>query len=312
MSQTTTEPGSRGRRGARFALAVVAALCALGALAGTAGATGSQQQGDSGYAGLSITKQTDPAGDPTVFNFKVEFTAHPGDACAEDPDPAIVGCRDGNEVPVPATFTLTGGQTKDFGHIHKGYYTVSELTQSGWKLVDIQCAPTDADPNDAYQVDLTAGSVKIELSNGETKGCTFKNTKEAPPVPPTVRPPDETISGTPPTPVAPAQSVLPITLRPGSARLAAPALCVSRRYSLTVTGGPVKSVSWWVNGRYIKRTPARNGHQQVFRTTFLPGAHLTRVQARVTFASNSTVRSRTLNATIRRCSPAVVRPQFTG
>lgn len=299
MSHTTTRAGFRWRS-ARIALATVVSLMAMGAAAGAAQATGGSSDNDEGFANLTISKQTDPVGDPTVFTFKVEFAPHAGDS----------GVTDSNEVAAPETFTLTGGQTIDFGQIHKGFYTVKEQTQSGWELVDIQCTPPDPDPADAYQIDLSLGSVVVELSNGESKHCTFVNRKAATPVTPL--PPDETVSGSQAATSTPGIAVLPVTVRPGAAQLAAPARCVSRRYSVAVRGSRVKSVSWYVNGRYIKRTTARNSRQRLFTTSFLPGAHMTRVQARVTFASNTTPATRTLNTTIRRCSPAVVRPQFTG
>lgn len=301
MSHTTMKPSPRWH-GVRVAFATLVALVAMAAAAGAAQATGGQE-GDENFANLSITKQTDPVGDPTVFNFKVEYAPQPNDS----------GVPDSNEVPHPETFTLKGGETIDFGPIHKGFYTVSELTPSGWKLVDIQCTatPPDTDPNDAFVIDLANGSARIELSDGESKHCTFVNRKDAPPVPPAPVTPDETISGSQTTSSAPAISVLPTIVRPGSARLFAPSACVSRRYTVRVRGSRVRSVSWYLNGNFVKRTTARSG-QRLFAIQFSPGSTIQRVQARISFASNTTPRTRTLNTTIRRCAPAVVSPQFTG
>jgi hypothetical protein len=59
-----------------------------------------------------------------------------------------------------------------------GFYTVKEQTASGWKLVDISCdTGGDPDPKDVTQVDLSAGSARIELSASENKSCTFTNQK---------------------------------------------------------------------------------------------------------------------------------------
>jgi hypothetical protein len=287
MSHRTTRSERRGR-GARVVLATVLALAtmAVGATAANA-------------ATFSITKKTDVP-TTTVFNFKVDYQAFANDSGpnASDTQP-------------PATFTLTSGETKTFDQVHKGWYTVSELTADGWKLVDISCAPQDPQPSDAYKIDLGAGSVGIELSPEESKACTFTNNQVVVPGPT----PGPGPSGGAPVTAAgqtPAVSVLPTAVRPSAARLSAPTSCVSRRYTVKVSGSPVRSVRWYVNGHFVRTTRATKSGQRLFTTQFSPGANLQRVQARVTFASGASPVTRSLQVTVRRCSPSAVRPQFTG
>jgi hypothetical protein len=70
-------------------------------------------------------------------------------------------------------------------------------------------------------------------------------------------------------------------------------------------------VTWYANGRLIRRVQATRGQRRF--TATLPATVATqRIVARVVFTSASTVSSRVLRATVRRCAPASVRPRFTG
>jgi hypothetical protein len=353
----------------RMAAALAIALGAVMMTASTASA-----------ASFTITKKTDPAGDPASFNFTWEGVKQ------GDPNASMGSGQ----------FTLTDGQSQTITTGGPGFYTVKEQTASGWKLVDISCdTGGDTDPKDATQIDLSAGSARIELSASENKSCTFTNRK-----PGTLRirkvtspagsstpftfdvssslgqpfsiadqgvqeytvdpgtyqvteraadgwtltgagcdDSDSSMSGatvnanvaagetvtctfnnmqstvpvtapvvqTPP----PGQGVAPIQARPASARLVAPSRCVSRRYTVAVSGSPVRSVSFWVNGKRVRTVRARTG-QRRFSVTLGINRRVAKVRARVTFANNATPSSRVLRATIRRCAPAAVRPQFTG
>jgi Prealbumin-like fold domain len=332
-------------------------------------------------ASFTITKKTEPAGDPASFNFTWEGVKQ------GDPN-ASMGSGD---------FTLTDGQSTTVTTRGAGFYTVKEQTPSGWKLVDIQCENgNDPDPKDATQIDLSGGSARIELSAEENKSCTFTNRKPgtlrirkvtapAGSTTPftfdvssslgqpfsiadqgvqeyTVDPgtyqvteratdgwtlagagcddTDSSISGatvnanvaagetvtctfnntqnqaavTPPAPVVqpPGQGVLPRPeLRPASARLVAPKRCVTRTYTVAVSGSPVRSVSFWVNGKRVRTIRAHTG-QRRFSVTLGINRRVAKVRARVTFRNNATPSSRVLSATVRRCAPAAVKPQFTG
>ena len=95
------------------------------------------------------------------------------------------------------------------------------------------------------------------------------------------------------------------------AALQAPRACVSRRYTVTVAGGPVRSVTFSVNGRRVRTLTARPG-QRRFSVRLSPRQAVDRVVARVRFRSNASPQSRTLRATVRRCARAGVSPEFTG
>ena len=86
---------------------------------------------------------------------------------------------------------------------------------------------------------------------------------------------------------------------------------MSRRYTLTVRGGRVRSVTFSVNGRRVATVRARPG-QRRFSVRLGPRAAVDRIVARVSFRENTSPRTRTLRATVRRCATAQARPQFTG
>ena len=304
----------------RMAAALAIALGAIMMMASTASA-----------ASFTITKKTEPAGDPTSFNFSWEGVKQ------GDPN-ASMGSGE---------FTLTDGQSQTVTTRGPGFYTVKEQTASGWKLVDIDCdTGGDPDPGDATKIDLSDGSARIELSSQEDKSCTFTNRKpgtlrirkatspagsttpftfdvstslgqpfsiadqgvqeysvEPGAYQVTERPTDgwtlsggtcddgdsswmgatltanvaagETVTCTfnntqnvvaAPAPVvtpqAPRQGVAPVQVRPASASLVAPRRCVTRTYTVAVSGSPVRSVSFWVNGKRVKTLRARTGQRR--------------------------------------------------
>jgi len=346
-------------------------------------------------AKLTLGKEVQPAGDQTSFTFKIDWKA----IGADQPGPDA-------KFP-PATVDLKGGETQVFAGIHKGEYTISEMTPTGWKVVAINCFenPPDPQPEDRPKTDVANGSVSLELSSTEDKGCTFVNRKDStlrvvkrtnpagstasfafagpdgafslvgdnavtewtvePGAYPVTEQPtagwslsgivcddaDSTISGatatanvsagetvtctftnaqvitldqapggsgnlsvTTPTPtITPNVGVKGTNARPtpARARLLAPKSCVSRRFTVAVEGGPVRSVTFYVNGRRVSTVRAK-GNQRRFTTTLSAAVAVSKVRARVTFKPGATQRGRTLSTTIRRCSRGAVRPQFTG
>jgi hypothetical protein len=256
-------------------------------------------------ATLTVTKKTTTA-DTTSFGFHVDFTPFPND----NPGPF--------KFP-PTDFTLTNGTSKTFSDLHKGFFTVTENVPAGWKLNSIDCTK-DPDPADAPVI--TGNKVKVELSAAENKTCVFTNEKTPAPTAP------EQPSGSspsPPAPAAPAPSgtaptgtapppqsaVSPERVVSARAALQAPRACVSRRYTVTVTGGPVRSVTFSVNGRAVRTVTARP-QQRRFTLALGVRSAVDRVVARVRFRSNASPRTRTLRATVRRCAQAGVSPEFTG
>jgi hypothetical protein len=278
---------SVARRAVRTALAAVAACLALGVAAQAAQAA----------ATITITQRTQPAGDPAAFSFHLTGPACPG-------------------TETDVTFQLRDGQSQAIPLCRGQAFKVTQAAKAGWRLVDIQCVatPPDPDPEDAFIIDIPSATATIELSPDEQKACTFVNEKVPAPTPsgpaPAATPPSSS-SLPAAAPPAPAQGVSPVRVTRSAAALQAPQRCVSRRYTVSVRAGNVRSVTFSVNGRRVATVRARRG-QRRFAVQLPPRAAVDRVVARVRFTERATPRTRTLRATIRRCAQAPTRPTFTG
>ncbi len=190
-----------------------------------------------------------------------------------------------------ADFTLGDGQSTQFDDLDPGSYDVTEQPLAGWTLRSAAC-----DDGDSVVSGSTATAM---LAAGEVVTCTFTNALTPTPAP------------QPPAAVAPAAAVKAVQPRRGAAALIAPTRCVESRFTVAVVGAPVRTVSWYVNGRRVRTTKARSGQRRF--TVHLPvGARVQVVTARVAFANNTSPRTRTLQATVRRCAAKRVRPKFTG
>jgi len=101
-----------------------------------------------------------------------------------------------------------------------------------------------------------------------------------------------------------------VTAARGTASLKAPKSCVSRTFTVTVNGSPVRRVSFYVDGQLVRRVSGKTG-QRVFKAT-LPANRrgATRVTAKVTFTNGA--QAKTLRGSAFRCRPAVLTPRFTG
>jgi len=292
MSQGHIGAARSRRRGGALAITAVAMVLALGALASGAEA-----------ATFKVTKQTDPAGDTTPFTFHVTFAPQKNDI----PPP---------DFQVPADFTLTGGQSRTFT-VHKGFYTITEMSASGWRLARITCDNGgDPDPADAPKIDVGASKATLELSTTENKGCTFENAKLPPSLAPPA-PPSTSGSPAPPQPppaqaAAPSQQgVLGTQVVRSAAALAAPKQCVSRRFTVAITAGRARSVTFFVNGKRF-RTLAARACQRRFSVQVPQPTPVSRVVVVVRFRANTSPATRTLRTTVRRCAQQAVQPQFTG
>lgn len=292
MSQGHIGAARSRRRGGALAITAVAMVLALGALASGAEA-----------ATFKVTKQTDPAGDTTPFTFHVTFAPQKNDI----PPP---------DFQVPADFTLTGGQSRTFT-VHKGFYTITEMSASGWRLARITCDNGgDPDPADAPKIDVGASKATLELSTTENKGCTFENAKLPPSLAPPA-PPSTSGSPAPPQPppaqaAAPSQQgVLGTQVVRSAAALAAPKQCVSRRFTVAITAGRARSVTFFVNGKRFRTLAARAG-QRRFSVQVPQPTPVSRVVVVVRFRANTSPATRTLRTTVRRCAQQAVQPQFTG
>ena len=96
---------------------------------------------------ITVIKETDPAGDPAVFNF-----ASPGLA--------------------PPAFTLSEGGSQPFTDLVAGSYTIDEAALAGWDLTNVTISG-DTDGGST----TTATGALVDLDPGETITVTFSNRK---------------------------------------------------------------------------------------------------------------------------------------
>lgn len=111
-----------------------------------------------------------------------------------------------------------------------------------------------------------------------------------------------------------AQQVLPQqVIVNGTARLRGPSGCVSSAFKATVRGSRIARVTFFRDGKLVKRIVAKPG-QRTFIVRVKPGGAqgVHRVTAVVRFAAASQTRSRTLRLSYQRCRKQVVTPRFTG
>ena len=198
-------------------------------------------------------------------------------------------------------FALSHGQSATFGDLAAGTYVVTEASLAGWTLQTLACTDPTADTT-------TAGAVAtITVAAGETVTCTFTNAPT-----PTVTTP---VTPAAPVPTTPVSGVLPQTQQSGvtpRATLGAPRQCVRTTYPVSISGRPISSISFSVNGRHVKTLRA-NKRTRVRTTLRIRSGRVQHIVARVTFTSNARPRSKTLRATVLRCqSVRGVLPSFTG
>jgi hypothetical protein len=115
---------------------------------------------------VTIRKETVPDEDPneTLFGFDRSFTV---ESDAEPPD---------------LEFDLTDDDAESWDDVPFGTdYVVDESTiPTGWALQSIDCSAstgygTEQETEDAFVVDLEAGTVTFDLGSGQTVDCTYTN-----------------------------------------------------------------------------------------------------------------------------------------
>jgi hypothetical protein len=125
---------------------------------------------------------------------------------------------------------------------------------------------------------------------------------------------------TPQTPPAPPASepeqlqILPAEVVSARARLRGPSGCVQRAFHAKVTGRQIARVTFWLDGRQVKRIAAERG-QTAFAVKVNPrkiGMGVHRVSARVVFVAESRIAPRTLRLSFQRCARRLATPRFTG
>jgi hypothetical protein len=259
---------------------------------------GAARAADASIGSITIVKHTDPAGDPAPFTFHLSGKNYAGTTYDED-------------------FTLHDGESKTFetgagADWPPDPFVITERAQDGWKLVALDCVANNNDGE--WTADVATATVSIELSPEESKTCTFSNARVATPLvppadtPPAIVPPADA----PPAVVPPAVGVLPELAQPATAKLNVPGRCVSRSYSVSVSASPVQSVTFYRDNRKVRTVRAVAGQRRFTLTLPRVTAKVDTIRARVVFRSGATLKTRTLDAVVRRCAAAVVRPQFTG
>ncbi len=154
------------------------------------------------------------------------------------------------------------------------------------------------------------GTDKRDNPVRDTDTATVRVTTPEPPVTPeppaTPQPPSSQPAGE--------QQVLPEEIVSGAARLRGPSGCVSKRFKASVRGRSIQRVTFFLDGRKVKRMDAKSG-QRVFKLAINPtryGKGIHRVNARVVFKAASGTKARTLRLSFQRCARQVVAPRFTG
>jgi hypothetical protein len=94
----------------------------------------------------------------------------------------------------------------------------------------------------------------------------------------------------------------------GSAKLASKVGCVTGRFTASVRGTQVATITFYVDGHKVKTVKGSAGSLNVIASKYKIGVH--RITAVVTFTASSYTAPRTLKSTFFRCAPP--KPAFTG
>ena len=226
--------------------------------------------------------------------------------------------------------TLQVGQTAE--------YLLTVTNEGVGPLVDVDVADDRCDTEPVYVGGDTDDDSELDESEAWTYRCDhvviagdgaeYVNTAEAtatdkrenpvrdtdtatvkvttPETPPTTEPPASTPTGE--------QQVLPEEVVSGAARLRGPSGCVAKRFTASVRGRQIQHVTFFVDGRKVKRVDAKRG-QRVFKLGVSParfGKGIHRVNARVVFKAASRTSAKTLRLSFQRCARQVTAPRFTG
>jgi hypothetical protein len=97
----------------------------------------------------------------------------------------------------------------------------------------------------------------------------------------------------------------------GAAALETPADCTTRPYAVTVRGRALRSVTFFADGRRVRRVRDARGLTSVSARLRRTG-RARRARVRITFVRSSRTSARVLRATILACAPVSTRPSSTG
>ncbi len=112
---------------------------------------------------------------------------------------------------------------------------------------------------------------------------------------------------------ASASLVAGVRVTPGKAGVVGKTGCVAKKFDVTVKGNSIAKVVFTIDGKTVDRFPNVIHNSAKLRVNPLAykfGVH--RLVAKVTFASGSRTKGKTLRLTFQRCGQKLVKPQFTG
>jgi hypothetical protein len=110
----------------------------------------------------------------------------------------------------------------------------------------------------------------------------------------------------------PGGGVLPEETLSGRAQLRGPSGCVKKAFRARVTGRSIASVSFFVDGKLVKRFTGQRASYSIKVRPKALGFGRHKIVARVVFLAASGTKARRLPLTFRRCARQAVAPRFTG
>ena len=208
--------------------------------------------------------------------------------------------------PSCTTVTRTGANADDtaFDAGDVWMYACSMATQSGQTSADNTATATGINADGKSATGSDSASIPLTQPATTPGGVTPGGV-----TPGGVTPGGTTPAGTTPTPES---GILPESVASGRAQLRGPSGCVHTAFRARVTGRSIASVTFYVDGKLIKRI---GGKRATYAIKVKPrhygfGRH--RVVARVRFLAASGTAPRTLRLTFRRCAQDEIAPRFTG
>jgi hypothetical protein len=208
-------------------------------------------------------------------------------------------------------------------------YTFSDPSCTTVTRTGANAGDTAFDPGDVWTYACTmatqAGQTSADNTatatgtNAEGKSATASDSASIPLTQPATTPGGVTPGGTTPAGTAPARTtpasgggILPESVVSGRAQLRGPSGCVDTAFRARVTGRSIASVTFYVDGKQLKRISGRRATYAVKVKPRRYGFGRHRVVARVRFVAASGTAPRTLRLTFRRCAQGAVAPRFTG